>query len=89
MLDTGNLYANVTDEQSSPLPGVTVTLTGVGASQYQVTDQEGRTMFLGLPPGKYSAAAQLEGFTTVKQPNVNIDPDRNTFIETTLISTVE
>jgi len=45
-VSTGNLYGTVEDEQSSPLPGATVTLAGVGAPRVQVTDAGGNFRFL-------------------------------------------
>lgn len=83
-LQTGNLFTVVTDEQQAPLPGVTVTVTGIGAPQVQVTDAQGRARFLGLYPGSYSLEAQLEGFSTVEYPNISINVGRNTNIEVTL-----
>src|SRR5204863_334750 len=45
---TGDLFGTVVDEQKAPLPGVTVTLTGVGAPQVQQTDEGGRFRFDGV-----------------------------------------
>jgi len=61
-LQSGNLYGTVKDvKNGSPLPGVTVTLTGVGAPQVQVTNAQGQFRFLSLAPATYSLSAQLEG----------------------------
>ena len=66
-LQSGNLYGTVlSDSDKSPLPGVTVTLTGGGAPQIQVTDAQGQFRFLGLSPGSYAVKAELEGFSTVE-----------------------
>lgn len=88
-LQTGNLYGNVLDEQGAPLPGVTVTLTGQGAPQVQVTNAQGQFRFLGLSPGSYSLKAELEGFSTIEYPNIAINVGRNTEISVTLSSAVE
>ena len=88
-LQAGNLYGTVADEEGSALPGVTVTLTGGGAAQVQVTDTQGRFRFLGLSPGTYSLKADLEGFSTVEYPSITINVGRNTEIELALASAVE
>jgi hypothetical protein len=79
-LQSGNLFGTVNDPDGSPLPGVTVTLTGAGAPQIQVTDEQGRFRFPGLPPGSFSVEAQLEGFGAVRQDNVVVNIGRNTDI---------
>jgi hypothetical protein len=88
-LQTGNLYGTVNDEQGAALPGVTVTLTGGGAPQVQVTNAQGQFRFLGLAPGGYALKAELEGFSTVDYPNIVINIGRNTSIEVTLSAAVE
>jgi hypothetical protein len=88
-LQTGNLYGTVTDDQGAALPGVTVTLTGGGAPQVQVTNAEGQFRFLGLPPGTYAMKAELEGFSTIDYPNISIGVGRNTSIEVKLSAAVE
>ena len=87
-LQTGNLYGTVVDNQGQALPGVTVTLTGQGAPQVQVTNAQGQFRFLMLSPGSYQVEAQLEGFTTVEKP-VQINVGRNTEIEITLQPAIE
>ena len=82
-LQTGDLYGTVTD-QGSALPGVTVTLAGLGAPQVQVTDAQGQFRFIGLGPGSYSLGAELEGFQSISYPNIGINVGRNTEIEVTL-----
>lgn len=88
-LQSGNLFGTVMDEQASPLPGVTVTLTGPGAAAVQVTNAEGEFRFLSLSPQSYQLKAELEGFSTVEYPNVSINIGRNTTVEVTLASAVE
>ncbi len=68
----GDLYGTATDEQGSPLPGVTVTVEGIGAPRVQVTDEAGAFRFLNLSPGLYSVSAALDGFSTVEYPEVQI-----------------
>ncbi|MDX1644094.1 MAG: carboxypeptidase-like regulatory domain-containing protein, partial [Thermoanaerobaculia bacterium] len=85
----GALYGVVTDENGQPLPGVTVTLEGMGAPRVTVTDEVGRYRFPGLDPGSYYVKAELDGFSTVEQPNVVVALNRNTTINFTLSSAVE
>jgi hypothetical protein len=88
-LQSGNLYGTVVDEQGAALRGVTVTLSGYGDPQVQVTNLEGQFRFLGLAPGSYSLKAELDGYSTVENPNIVINVGRNTSIELTLSASVE
>ena len=88
-LQTGNLYGTASDNQGEALPGVTVTVTGIGAPKVQVTNAEGQFRFLGLDPGGYKLEASLEGFSTVEYPNVDIRVGRNTSLTITLAPAVE
>lgn len=78
---TGDLYGTVSDNQGQVLPGVTVSLSN---HEIQVTNAEGRFRFLNLAPGDYELTAELEGFTTVKYPNIEIRVGRETTVEVTL-----
>lgn len=86
---TGNLHGTATDNEGARLPGVTVTLTGIGAPRTQVTDEQGNFRFLGLDPGEYSIRAELEGFSTVERSNITIRVARNTQIQVQLSAAVE
>ena len=88
-LQTGNLYGTVSDQQGAALPGVTVTLSGQGAPQVQVSNAQGQFRFLNLSPGSYGLKAELEGFSTIDYPNITINVGRNTSIEVTLQAAVE
>src|SRR5712692_3798501 len=61
---TGNIYGKVQAKDGSALPGVTVTLTGIGAPQTTVTDALGNFRFLNLAPGTYTLRAELAGYGT-------------------------
>ena len=87
--ESGNLYGRVTDNNGDRLPGVTVTLSGPGATQVQVTNAEGEFRYLGLSPGNYQIEASLEGFSTVIYEAVNIRIGRNTTIEIQLSPAIE
>ena len=60
-LQSGSLFGTVTDDAGQPLPGVTVTLTGAGAPQVQVTDAQGQFRFPALSPGSYTAERRARG----------------------------
>ena len=84
-VQSGNVYGtvlNATDK--SPLPGATVTLTGAGAPQIQVTDAQGKFRLLGIAPGTYTVKAEIEGFSPVEQSDVPVNIGRNTELEMTL-----
>ena len=86
-LQTGNLYGSVSDDQGSPLPGVSIAIAGTGA-QSQVTDEQGRFRFIGLSPGSYDLTAELEGFGPISYPNIGINIGRNTEISVTMNAAV-
>src|SRR5688572_28886587 len=83
-LQTGDLYGTVVGNDGQPLPGVTVTLEGVGSPQAQTTNETGLFRFLGLYPGTYSLTAELEGFSTLEYPDIGIRVGGKTDIEVTL-----
>lgn len=65
--NSGNIFGTVKDKSGSVLPGVTVTVTGVGAPQTFVTDKQGQYRFLQLSVGRYVVEAELEGFSKVRR----------------------
>jgi hypothetical protein len=58
----------VTDAQGAVLPGANVTLLNeqTGVSTLQVTGADGRYRFGGLPVGRFSVQAEMDGFQTLK-----------------------
>jgi hypothetical protein len=83
-VQTGNVFGTVTDSSGSPLPGVTVTLSGVGAPRIFVTNAQGDFRFLSLSPGTYDIRAELAGFGTAARSNVAVNIARNTSVDMTL-----
>jgi hypothetical protein len=81
---TGNIYGKVQAKDGSVLPGVTVTLTGVGAPQNTVTDALGNFRFLTLSPGSYSVKAELAGYGTATRSGVGVNVGRNSDVTMTL-----
>jgi len=69
---SGNIYGKVQAKDGSVLPGVTVTLTGVGAPQTTITDAQGNYRFINLSPGTYSLKAELAGFGTAARTGIGV-----------------
>jgi outer membrane receptor protein involved in Fe transport len=69
---TGTINGRVTDTQALPVPGVTVTITGVQGTKQVVTDSEGRFSVPFLTPGRYDVRAELSGFKAVEQKGVTV-----------------
>jgi hypothetical protein len=70
-----------------PLSGATVTLSGIGAPQTQLSDaqgQQGHFRFVGLAPGAYRLQAHQDGFSPVDHDKLIIHVGRNTDVEVTL-----
>jgi hypothetical protein len=71
-ITTGVIQGAVTDATGATLPGVTVEAKNLGTnfSRTQVTESDGRFVFLQLPPGTYTVTYTLAGFATLVQENV-------------------
>jgi hypothetical protein len=72
--ETGAIVGTVMDEEDTPLPGVTVTLTSpqLMGARTAISDANGQYRFPALPPGMYTVKAELQGFTTVVQENIRL-----------------
>jgi len=81
---TGNIYGRTMAKDGSVLPGVTVTLTGVGAPATTVSDSEGNFRFLNLSPGTYGLKAELEGMGSAIRTGVGVRVGANADVELTL-----
>src|SRR5687767_2962368 len=71
---SGSLQGIVKDASGAVLPGATVearsaNVVGVNTT---VADESGAYRFPALPPGKYELTVTLQGFTTVKVPDVQL-----------------
>ncbi|MFN2387305.1 MAG: carboxypeptidase regulatory-like domain-containing protein [Thermoanaerobaculia bacterium] len=87
---TGTIFGHVEDEQQGRLPGVTVSLTGPTRASAQTTDARGEYRFLNLSPGNYALTYDMQGFSKVTKPNVQVAVGQNTQTTATLsLSTVE
>jgi hypothetical protein len=76
---TGNIFGTVVDAEGTPLPGVSVTLTGATIAPIStVTNNEGKFRFLSLfPANDYVLKAELQGFKTKTESGVIVNVARN------------
>jgi hypothetical protein len=84
------LYGTVFDDKHSPLPGATVILTTANHLRVTlVTNSQGMFRYRKMAPGTVAVKAELEGFNSLEDPNVQLNDGRNTTIELTLTIAVE
>lgn len=83
-ISTGNIFGTVVDNDGGVLPGVTVTLTGIGAPQTTVTDAQGQFRFINLSPGQYALRAELAGYGTASRAGITVNIGRNADVTMTL-----
>ncbi len=71
---TGSLTGVLRDAQGGVLPGATVTATHTptGTTYDAVTDAVGRYSILNVRPGPYTVVANMSGFKSEKQENVDV-----------------
>jgi len=84
--ETGAIVGKVTDEENTPLPGVTITLSSpnlMGTRAF-VTDAQGAYRFPALPPGEYTLKAELQGFASKIQENIRLTTTTRLTIDLTL-----
>jgi hypothetical protein len=69
---TGTLKGEIVDQADSPLAGVALTLTGsnLQGQREKLTTDEGRFLFIALPPGDYRLVIEKEGFKTIIRENL-------------------
>ena len=82
-VQSGNIFGKVQAKDGSMLPGVTVTLTGIGAPQTFVTDSTGSFRFLNLSPGSYAVKSELAGFGTSVRNGVVVSLGSNAEVDVT------
>jgi hypothetical protein len=83
-LQTGSITGEVNGSDGASLPGVTVSLTGVGAPQNTVTDSQGHFRFNNLSPGTYALKGELAGYGTAARAGIGVNIGRNAEIVMTL-----
>jgi len=82
---TGTIDGRVLDAGGTPLPGVTVTLTGPQNTRTVMTDEEGVYRFALLLAGRYTVDAALQGLGTAELAT-DLEPGQRRGIELTLVS---
>src|SRR5580765_7651260 len=80
----GSISGTIKDEQGGVLPGVTVSVQGVDATQTFVTEASGEFRFLNLAPGPYKVTAVLPGFTTIVRDGVVVSVGKSIELPMTL-----
>lgn len=86
---TGDLAGVVRSDKGEPLPGVTVTITGVGGPKTVTSDADGDFRFPGLYPGTYALRAELAGFSPLEQKDVAVRLGGHVQVELTLASSLQ
>lgn len=87
---TGNIYGTASDEQGARLPGVSITISGMGAPQSSTSNDRGEFRYLNLSPGDWTMTCELQGFAKVTKSDVQVAVGKNTNVTVTMkISTVE
>ena len=83
-IQSGNIYGHVQAKDGSVLPGVTVTLSGIGAPQTFITDGTGTFRFINLSPGLYQVKAELAGYGTATRQGIQVSIGTNADVTLTL-----
>ena len=70
----GNIEGTVKDGSGAVLPGVTVTVTNTetGAERSTITNDQGAYRAILLPLGRYTIAAELQGFRKYEQTGLTL-----------------
>jgi hypothetical protein len=69
---TGSIKGKIVDAQALSVPGVNVTATGTQGAKSTTSDTDGRFNLSFLTPGAYTLRAELQGFKTVEQKDINV-----------------
>ncbi len=80
----GSVSGKVCDGAGEALPGVAITLSGPRFDEVQVSRANGDYVFRSVPPGSYSAKAQLEGFSSETVKPVDVRLEQDTVVDFTL-----
>ncbi|MBE0461123.1 MAG: TonB-dependent receptor [Candidatus Aminicenantes bacterium] len=80
---TGSISGSVLDNESIPLPGATVTLSGpamMGSVSY-VISEVGKFRFVALSPGEYDVKVELPGFKTYIKKGLRVSVGKTTEVD--------
>ncbi len=85
-IDTGAIVGRVADDSGAVLPGVNVTAVqeGTDVSASTVTNTRGEFTFPGLRVGRYTVAAELQGFRRAIQRDVVVNVQTRAQVDFTL-----
>ncbi len=86
--ETATISGQIVDPGGSPLPGVSVTLSGERGDKFGVTDENGAYRFVGVAPGEYTLDASLEGLGEATAQIRAVAGDR-TSLDLTLQAAIE
>ena len=81
---TGTIVGKVVDQQGGVLPGVTLTLVGPRRTLTAVSDATGDYRFVGVQPASYVLKAELPGFTTQQEEDVNVGMGKTVTVDFTM-----
>ncbi|MFH1962542.1 MAG: carboxypeptidase regulatory-like domain-containing protein [bacterium] len=84
--ESGTIRGTVNDEDGTPLPGVTVTLSGSKVlTQTVITSERGNFRFMGLPVAQdYTLRLEIPGFNTLIREMLGVSFGRDTSLSLTL-----
>src|SRR5215471_21645583 len=70
----GNITGRVLDQQGAAVPGATVTAKNAqtGFARTEVSDAQGLYRLNAIPVGKYDVTAELAGFRTVVNKDIDV-----------------
>ena len=88
---TGTVSGTVTDKNGAVVPNAALTLSGPNLIQAQTTttNSDGTYRFVNVPPGRYTlTVGAISGFTAFKQPNVEVNLEKTTTLDITMVTTV-
>ena len=82
----GQLFGTVTDDEKSPLPGVTIEATSpkLMGMVTAVTDEMGRFRLINLTPGTYTMVFTISGFATLRREGIVVALGRTYYLNVSL-----
>ena len=84
---TGTLVGTITDSESLPVPGVTITITEVNRNirSQSVTNEDGNYVFPSLQNGVYRVEAELTGFRKAVRESVDVQVNTTMRVDLRLV----